>query len=115
MKQIENNCEDKLEYAIEIYAYVTKKQIFWDGNKRTALLMANKILIENGMGILNIDAEKTELFSELLSNHYINPDKKNELKYFLKSNFIETIIFENQHQNIKIEKIKKDKNRDMEM
>ena len=34
--------------------YGMRSQLFWDGNKRTSMIIANKIMIENGKGIITI-------------------------------------------------------------
>ncbi|MBP1971652.1 prophage maintenance system killer protein [Virgibacillus natechei] len=47
-----------------------REQLFWDGNKRTSSLCANKILIENGNGILSVPEEHLEEFNEKLSKFY---------------------------------------------
>lgn len=38
----------KTEIAIEIMLWLMRRQMFIDGNKRVAMLFANKIMIENG-------------------------------------------------------------------
>ena len=45
--QIENETERAIEYML----YGMRSQLFWDGNKRTSIICANKIMIENGCGI----------------------------------------------------------------
>lgn len=42
-----------------------RSQIFWDGNKRTSMLVANKILIQNGCGIISIKEENIFEFNRL--------------------------------------------------
>lgn len=32
--------------------YGMRNQLFWDGNKRTSMIIANKIMIMNGKGII---------------------------------------------------------------
>ena len=49
-------------------------QIFIDGNKRVAQLIANKILIENDIGIFQIDIEDLETFKGLLLEFYESDD-----------------------------------------
>ena len=62
-----------------------KKQIFIDGNKRTALIFANQFLISKGKGILAIPASSTEKFKKLLISYYEGKDKLS-IKEFLKDN-----------------------------
>ena len=56
--------------ALKFFCYVAKTQIFIDGNKRVAQLIANKILIENDIGIFQIPIEKLEQFKILLIGFY---------------------------------------------
>ncbi|MDT2819258.1 Fic family protein [Vagococcus lutrae] len=58
------------EKALHLFLFISKNQIFWDGNKRTALLTANKIMFSKGLGLLSIPETKFVKFNELLSNYY---------------------------------------------
>jgi len=69
------------DVAIEILLYVMKKQLFLDGNKRTAVIFANHYLISHGMGILVIPAESVPEYKKLLIRYYENDDP--EIKDFL--------------------------------
>ena len=51
-----------------------RQQIFWDGNKRTATLFANALLIEKGCGILEISELQMSEFNEKLSAFYRSGD-----------------------------------------
>ncbi|MEG0392888.1 MAG: death-on-curing protein, partial [Anaerovoracaceae bacterium] len=76
--------EDPRERAIEYFCKATREQLFWDGNKRTSTLIANKILIENGQGILFIGKGRAIEFNKTL-NHYYNTTEAKPLKDCLKS------------------------------
>lgn len=65
----------------------TRGQYFWDGNKRTSLMLANKILISAGAGIMTITDKYMEQFNVLLLEYY-NTGKSSELKRFLYDNAI---------------------------
>lgn len=56
--------------ALKYFCYITRTQMFIDGNKRVAQLMANKILIENDIGIFQIPIEKLEEFKGMLIEFY---------------------------------------------
>jgi Fic family protein len=58
------------ERAITYMLWGMRKQLFWDGNKRTSTLLANKMLIENGKGIITIPEKYLEEFNERLSKFY---------------------------------------------
>ena len=74
-----NNAIDR---AINSLLYIMKKQIFLDGNKRTAVLFANHILIANGKGLIVIPAEKVNEYKKLLVKYY-ETDNPKEIKSFL--------------------------------
>lgn len=81
------------EKALNLFMYLCKQQLFWDGNKRTAIIVANKYLIENGKGIFQISEKNIEEFNILL-NKYYSTDEKDELKNFLYHNCIKGITME---------------------
>ena len=56
--------------ALKYFCYITRTQMFIDGNKRVAQLMANKILIQNNIGNFPIPIEKLETFKEMLIQFY---------------------------------------------
>lgn len=62
------------EKALRIMYDIMRQQLFWDGNKRTATLSANYILINAGAGILNISEQQLEKFNDLLSADYESGD-----------------------------------------
>ncbi len=83
--------EDPVEKAVEYFAYACKQQLFWDGNKRTSTIVASKILIESGNGILTIGKKNAEEFNLTLNNWYLK-DECRPLKNCLKK-CIKTIEF----------------------
>lgn len=74
---------DDIDRAIELLLYTMKKQVFIDGNKRTAVIYSNHYLISKGKGIIAIPADLTEEFKELLIPYYEGRDEK-EIKKFIK-------------------------------
>lgn len=78
-----NKITDPIEKALEYFAYACKQQLFWDGNKRTSTIVASKILIESGNGILTIGKENAEEFNTTLNDWYIK-DEIQPLKNCLK-------------------------------
>ena len=69
------------DVAIELLLYVMKKQLFLDGNKRTAVIFANHYLISRGMGLIVIPAELVSEFKEHLIRYY--EDENQSIKDFL--------------------------------
>ena len=78
------------EKALNVFTWGTRSQLFWDGNKRTSLTVANKILLQNGAGILTITDKHMERFNVLLLDYY-NTGNADELKAFLYENAIQGI------------------------
>ena len=71
-----------LDKAIDLLLYIMKRQIFIDGNKRTAIIFINHYLISMGKGIIVIPAEQTEEFKGMLVKYYEGVDEK-EIKAFI--------------------------------
>ena len=72
----------KTEIAIEVMLWIMRRQMFIDGNKRVAMLFANKIMIDNGCGIITIAQENQPIFFEKLIKYYETNDNK-DLKEWL--------------------------------
>ena len=70
------------EKTLNLMLYLMRSQIFWDGNKRTSMIIANKILISNGCGIITIKEENIREFNILLTEYY-NTNNKNKIIKFL--------------------------------
>ena len=70
------------EKALDAFAWGARGQFFWDGNKRTSLTVANKILLMNGAGILTITDQHMEAFNTALLTFY-NSGEAEPLKQFL--------------------------------
>lgn len=85
--------ENTTERAIEYMLYGMRNQLFWDGNKRTSTICANKIMIQNGNGIIKIPDDKLQEFTTLLSEIYTT-NKKEKIKKFIFENCIDGIVFE---------------------
>lgn len=71
------------EKALDLMLYLTKGQLFYDGNKRIAMLAANKLLIQHGCGILSVSQDRLEKFFTLLVSYYEDDLKAEKLKEFL--------------------------------
>lgn len=84
--------ENPTEKAIEYMLYGMRNQLFWDGNKRTSTICANKIMIENGCGIIKVPDNKLESFTTLLSEFY-STNNKEKIKQFIFDNCIDGIAF----------------------
>lgn len=89
IEQIEH-IEDIETRALKFFCYVARTQMFIDGNKRVAQLIANKILIQNDIGIFQIPIEKLEDFKMLLIDFY-ETDHDEKLIEFMKNYCIKKV------------------------
>lgn len=81
-----------LEKAFDITLYLMRQQLFYDGNKRIAMLIGNKIMIENGQGIISVKQKDIKEFYKLLISYYESNDKL-QLKQFLYDNCVDGMVF----------------------
>ena len=70
------------EKALNLFLWGTRGQLFWDGNKRTSLAAANKLLLQAGAGMLTIQEKNMEQFNALLVAYY-DTGEGEALKAFL--------------------------------
>jgi Fic family protein len=82
------NVENATERSIDIMLYVMRGQFFLDGNKRTAMLAANKEMIANGQGIISIPVELISQFTPLLVQYY-ETEEIDTVKDFIYNNCID--------------------------
>ena len=81
INEIVQDCNDE-ELAIELGCYIMRQQFYIDGNKRTAQLAMNALLIKNDLGILSISNDKKHEFFDLLIKYYETGNQV-KLKHFL--------------------------------
>lgn len=74
--------DNHTDKALSVMLWIMRNQIFKDGNKRVATIIANKILIENGCGIVSVPVELDGKFKSMLVNYYETNDME-ELKQWL--------------------------------
>jgi Fic family protein len=82
------SAENATERAIDIMLYIMRGQFFLDGNKRTAMLAANKEMIANGQGIISIPVELIPQFTPLLVKYY-ETGEADTIKAFIYDNCID--------------------------
>ena len=84
IKKIDN----PLDRCITLFCWIQRSQMFKDGNKRVANLVANKEMIKNGQGIIAVPVEKIgEYFTVLIDFYETNDYKK--IKQWIYDNCIE--------------------------
>ena len=80
------------ERALTLMLYIMRKQMFLDGNKRTAMLAVNAEMIASGCGIISVPIEKQRDFTMLLIKYYESGDMA-EIKDYLYESCIDGIDF----------------------
>ena len=85
--QKNNNTTDR---ALTTMLQIMRKQMFKDGNKRVATMICNKILIQNGNGIMSVPVELDGKFKELLVKYYETNDM-NEIKQWVYDNCLDGV------------------------
>ena len=68
--------------------WVIRRQMFIDGNKRVAMLFANKIMVDNGCGIISISQNIQSVFFEKLIKFY-ETGNNSDLKQWIYDNCME--------------------------
>ena len=87
LKKLMNN-EHELERCIDLFCWIQRSQMFIDGNKRVANLVANKEMIKNGQGIIAVPVEKIgDYFIYLIEYYETNDNTK--LKNWIYENCID--------------------------
>lgn len=79
--------------ALDLTLYLMRAQLFYDGNKRIAMLIGNKLMIENGQGIISVAQKDIKDFYKLLVSYYETGDQA-DLKQFLYDNCIDGMVFQ---------------------
>lgn len=86
--------ENPTDRALTLMLHLMRRQMFFDGNKRTSMLAANQVMISNGCGIISMPVEYQRDFSILLIRFY-ETNEMQKLKSFIYENCIDGINFEN--------------------
>ncbi len=81
---------NKLERCITLFCWIQRSQMFIDGNKRVANLIANKELIKYGQGIIAIPVKLIGDYLTKLIKYYETNDME-DLKEWLYNNAIDGI------------------------
>ncbi|MDR3296097.1 MAG: Fic family protein [Clostridiales Family XIII bacterium] len=66
--------ENETERAISLMLHFARRQMFNDGNKRVAMLAANKVMIGAGAGIISVPPSKLADFVRCLTDYYRSGD-----------------------------------------
>jgi Fic family protein len=92
------NIENTTDRSITLMLQLMRRQMFIDGNKRTAMLAANHEMIRSGAGIISIPIERIKAFSLNLINYYETGNIQ-EIKAFIYENCIDGLDMETARTN----------------
>lgn len=82
--------ENPLDRCLSLFCWIQRSQMFLDGNKRVANIVANKEMIRNGQGIISVPVEKIAEYLGYLINYYETNDMT-DLKNWLYENAVDGI------------------------
>ena len=90
--EITSSNAEPCSIALDIMLYLMRLQLFYDGNKRLAMLIGNKIMIQYGGGIITVSQKDISVFYKLLIEFY-ETNNKDKMKKFLYNNCIDGMKF----------------------
>ena len=89
LKEILSN-KNKLERCIDLFCWLQRSQMFLDGKKLVANLVANKEMIKNGQGIIAVPVEEIGNYLTKLIEYYESGDNT-KLKEWIYENCIDGV------------------------
>ncbi len=89
LKEILSN-KNKLERCIDLFCWIQRSQMFLDGKKLVANLVANKEMIKNGQGIIAVPVEEIGNYLTKLTLYYESGDNT-KLEEWLYENCIDGV------------------------
>ena len=94
-----NSIKIQTQRAITLMLYCMRQQLFIDGNKRTAMLVGNHIMIKHGCGIISVPINQQNKFFELLVEFYTSA-KPDAVMNFVYENCIDGLDFSGQDRDL---------------
>lgn len=82
--------DNSIERCITLFCWIQRSQIFTDGNKRVANLIANKEMIKYGQGIIAVPVEKIGDYFTVLIDYYETSDNT-DIKKWIYDNCLDGI------------------------
>lgn len=73
--------------ALRMILYVIGHRLYWGGNKRTAFLFANYLMVQAGVGLVMVADSQVAAFNRLLTRYY-DTDDGDELMQWLYDNCV---------------------------
>jgi len=74
VRALEEQVTDPFERAMAFFLFGARHQFFFDGNKRTARMMMNGILMSSGIDAISVPAARAAEFNERMVGFYLGDD-----------------------------------------
>lgn len=74
LQQLLKSNQSATDEALTLMYHNMRQQLFYDGNKRTAIIIANKIMFDNGAGIICLPLDKWSIWQHKLTKFYFTND-----------------------------------------
>lgn len=87
---INDDTKSATDKALTLMYHNMRYRIFEAGNKRSATIAANKIMIDNGAGLINVPLDLWDEWNQLISEYYVSGEM-DELKAWTYENDIQGI------------------------
>ncbi len=71
---LSSSLKSTTDKAMTLMYHYIRGQIFGDGNKRASTLVANKLMIDNGAGLINVPLNHWHKWNELIADFYRTND-----------------------------------------
>lgn len=81
--------ETPIEKAINLLVYLLKENIFWGRNISLSFIISNKIMIENGCGIIMVKSSYANEFKNLLNEYLEDESQKSKFIGFVYDNLVD--------------------------
>jgi hypothetical protein len=85
MSYLAEDVEDPRERALAYFCAATRRQFYFDGNKRTSKLMMAGYLLANGYDAISISARRQLEFNQLLAPMFDNGDATEMMQFIIDS------------------------------
>ncbi|MBQ2510229.1 MAG: hypothetical protein II529_05350 [Erysipelotrichaceae bacterium] len=77
-QMINQPAKANLEIAIDVMLYILDKRLFADGDVRAAIMFSNKIMVDNGCGVITVSPSSVDTFRKKLKEY--KDDEENDFK-----------------------------------
>jgi Fic family protein len=79
---LNHHISSPIERALGVFLFMARTQFFFDANKRTALLMMNGVLLQNGFYPVTFMQRDSEEFTKILNDFYNSANASGMMNFF---------------------------------